>query len=484
MALPVVNTNEPGVKELIQGSVKEIANTIFAAANVSITAAAKAVTPSIPEMIGDITEDLRAGPVNRFSQGLEKLDKLLQNFGGDIKDYSAELAKFVDQREARIDKSEKTIRELRENNVKAEITSMGEINILSKFQIGLKEKELKAADEVIKKEIQNVEKKTKLVQEENGNTKDRRNSILKSQNTIIEKEKERTQLLEVLNRTEEEDKRGFFERLGDGINEYVPDGLSDVGSAFTEGLMQPINAVKDLGKMFGSILKFGKNLPKLLKGFAAGLMGALMAMIPYLLIAGAIVIALIALKKGFDLVVDNLDVIKQKLSDFGDAVMAIPGKIADFFSGIFTKVKNFFIDAINGVIDLINKFKPGKDIEKIAKDPVPSEADMTPGEQDSAFTAGNLDNTSVAEAQDNAFNVVPNTSDNEGEGFFSKFKNMFKSKPANNEYMPIDKQTQSGGNTIIDNSVKTANQSNTTQSTGLSSRNDDATIFRTSDVAV
>jgi len=484
MALPVVNTNEPGVKELIQGSVKEIANTIFAAANVSITAAAKAVTPSIPKMVADITEDLRAGPVNRFSQGLEKLDKLLQNFGGDIKDYSAELAKFVDQREARIDKSEKTIRELRENNVKAEMTNTGEINILSKFQIALKEKDLKIAEEAIAKEKDNIVEKTKLVQDEKGNTKDRRQSILKSQNTIIEKEKERTQLLEVLNRTEEEDKRGFFQRLGDDISEYVPDGLSDVGSAFTEGLMAPINAVKDLGKMFGSILKFGKNLPKMLKGFAAGLMGALMAMIPYLLIAGAIVIALIALKKGFDLVVDNLDVIKQKLSDFGDAIMAIPGKIADFFTGIFTKVKNFFIDAINGVIDLINKFKPGKDIEKIAKDPVPSEADMTPGEQDSAFTAGNLDNTSVAEAQDNAFNVVPNTSDNEGEGFFSKFKNMFKSKPANNEYMPIDKQTQSGGNTIIDNSVKTANQSNTTQSTGLSSRNDDATIFRTSDIAV
>jgi len=213
-------------------------------------------------------------------------------------------------------------------------------------------------------------------------------------------------------------------------------------------------------------------------------MGALIAMLPYLLIAGAIVIALIALKKGFDLVVDNLDVIKQKLSDFGDAVMAIPGKIADFFTGIFTKVKNFFIDAINGVIDLINKFKPGKDIEKIAKDPVPSEADMTPGEQDSAFTAGNLDNTSVAEAQDNAFNVVPNTSDNEGGGFFSKFKNMFKSKPANNEYMPISAQSQAGGSNIIDNSVKTVNQNNQTQSTGLSSRNDDATIFRTSDIAV
>ena len=55
---------------------------------------------------------------------------------------------------------------------------------------------------------------------------------------------------------------------------------------------------------------------------------------------------------------------------------------------------------------------------------------------------------------------------------------------ANNEYMPVDTQAQAGGSAIIDNSVKTVNQSNTTQSTGLSSRNDDATIFRTSDVAI
>ena len=191
-------------------------------------------------MVGDITEDLRAGPVNRFSQGLEKLDKLLQNFGGEIKDYSEELAKFVTQREARINKSETTIRELRENNVKAEISDMGEINILSKFEIQQKENELKAADKVIKTETKNVEKKTKLVQEENGNTKARRESILKSQNTIIEKEKERSQLLEVLNKTESDDKKTFREKFDDTIDTYVPDGLRDIGSAFTEGLTATI----------------------------------------------------------------------------------------------------------------------------------------------------------------------------------------------------------------------------------------------------
>ena len=470
MALPVVDINEPGVKELIQGSVKDIANTIFASASISITAAAKAVTPSIPEMVGDITEDLRAGPVNRFSQGLEKLDKLLQNFGGEIKDYSEELAKFVTQREARINKSETTIRELRENNVKAEISDMGEINILSKFEIQQKENELKAADKVIKTETKNVEKKTKLVQEENGNTKARRESILKSQNTIIEKEKERSQLLEVLNKTESDDKKTFREKFDDTIDTYVPDGLRDIGSAFTEGLTAPFTAIKDLGMMFGNMLKPLKMLPKLLKGFTVGLLGALAAMIPYLLIAAAIVVGLIALKKGFDLVVDNLDVIKEKLSNFADAVMEIPGQIADGFKTIFTKIQNFFIDAINGVIGLVNKI-PGIEIEKIERKELPGEADMTPGEQDAAFAAGNVDNTSVAEAQDNAFVLPPPTADN-GMTFMERMK----SSPVNNDYLPITSNPSSNSNAIIDNSVKTVNQNNTTQSMGISSRNDDVTI--------
>ena len=162
--------------------------------------------------------------------------------------------------------------------------------------------------------------------------------------------------------------------------------------------------------------------------------------------------------------------------------MAIPGKIADFFTGIFTKVKNFFIDAINGVIDLINKFKPGKDIEKIAKDPVPGEIDTTSGDQDAAFTAGNLDQrTNDIEANESG--LIPTAVD-EGPSFLDKLKGMFATSSGNNEYLPVSTTAPASSNAIIDNSVKTVNQNNTTQSIGISSRNDDATIFRTSDVAV
>ena len=484
MALPSVRYNFEGGKKEIAEMVTGIGKAIFTQARGSFEAAAKTVIPNVKQMVAEITEDLSAGPVDRFKNGLENLDKLINEFGVDLGKYSKDLADFLKLREEKSVQSEKTVNELRTQNIMAQVNEFGEVVILTKTQIEEQQNLLKEQNKEIKDSQKIIEQYSKIQQKGGELTEDQNQELVAANKKVIETTEQRTKTLETLNMTEAEDKRGFFQRLGDDISEYVPDGLSDVGSAFTEGLMQPINAVKDLGKMFGSILKFGKNLPKLLKGFTVGLMGALAAMVPYLLIAAAIVIGLIALKKGFDLVVENLDVIKQKLSDFGDAVMAIPGKISDFFKGIFVKIKNFFIDMINSVIGLLNDKLGflGVDIDKLEKEPVASEIDTTVGDQDAAFASGNLDQrTSDVESSESGL-VLPSTTDNEGGGFFSKFKNMFKSKPANNEYMPVETQAVTGGSTIIDNSVKSVNQNNQNQNLGISSRNDDVTI-RLSDAA-
>ena len=423
MALPVVDTNQPEVKELIKGSVKDIANTIFATASVSITAAAKAVTPSIPQMVADITDDLRAGPVNRFSQGLEKLDKLLQNFGGDIKDYSKELAKFVDQREARISKSEKTIRELRESNVKAEIGAMGEINILSQEEIRRREEAIETLNTQIKTDKEDLEIKRKLIQEQGvasgeGISKD----VVDSQNAIIEKEKERGKLLESLNKTEEDTSNdaqmSIRERASKFVDDYVPDQIRDIGGALIDGLMAPVNAVKDLGRFFGGLLKPLKALPKLFKGFIKGMMGALKTFTTFLLIGlavtlaiGAIVIGFIKLKEVIeenklkliafkdrimeipgqikDFFSEKFTALGESFSAFGEKVKAIPDKISEFFKGVFNTIQNFFIDAINGAIELINKIKPGKDIELLENVPMPASepAEIVPVENNGTVAA-------------------------------------------------------------------------------------------------
>ena len=480
MALPTTRYNFKGAKKETAEIVSSIGQAIFSQARISFEAASKAVVPDVASMVTEITDDLSAGPLDRFSDGLKKVDKLVNELGVDIGKYSKELGEFLQRRQEKSIVSEETVNQLRTQNIKAQVNEFGEVVILTKTQIEEQQNLLKEQNAEIKKSQKVIEDYSNIQKKGGELTAEQSQELVEANKNVIKTTEQRADTMASLNLTEAEDKRGFFQRLGDDISEYVPDGLSDVGSAFTEGLMAPINAVKDLGKMFGSILKFGKNLPKMLKGFAAGLMGALMAMIPYLLIAGAIVIALIALKKGFDLVVDNLDVIKQKLSDFGDAVMEIPGKISDFFTSIFAKIKNFFIDAINGVIGLLNKI-PGVEIEKIEKDPEGID-NSSVGDQDAAFTAGNLDQRTT-DVESNESGLVLNNTEESG-GFFSKFKNMFKSKPANNEYMPIDTQSQSGGGTIIDNSVKTVNQNNQNQNLGISTRNDDATIFRTSDIAI
>ena len=64
--------------------------------------------------------------------------------------------------------------------------------------------------------------------------------------------------------------------------------------------------------------------------------------------------------------------IGEAFNNFVEDVKAIPGKISDFFKKIFNKIQNFFIDLINGAIDLLNKV-PGVDIDKLENIPMPAD---------------------------------------------------------------------------------------------------------------
>jgi len=482
MALPNTRYNFAGGKKEVAEIVSGIGQAIFSQVTVSLNAAAKTVVPSVESMVANITEDLSAGPIDRFNEGLEKVDKLVNKMGVDLSMYSKDLNKFLQERTERARQSEETINQLRTQNIVAQVNKFGEVSILTKTEIEDQKKLLREQNVEIKDNKKIIEKYSKIQQKGGDLTEEQSAELVDANKKVIETTEKRTKTLETLNLTEADDTRSFRDKFDDTIDTYVPDGLRDIGSAFTEGLTAPFTAIKELGTGFMGMLKPLKLLPKMLMMFSTGVISAVISLAPFISIALAVVAAIIALVAAFLYVRKNFDEIREKLSNFGDAIMEIPGKISDFFTSIFAKIKNFFIDAINGVIGLLNKI-PGVEIEKIEKDPEGID-NSSVGDQDAAFSAGMLDNTSVTEAQDNAFNVVPNTSDNEGGGFFSKFKNMFKSKPANNEYMPIDTQSQSGGGTIIDNSVKTVNQNNQNQNLGISTRNDDATIFRTSDIAI
>jgi len=473
MALPSTRYNFKGGKKEVAEAVGEIGKAIFQQVNVSVESAAKMVVPNVADMVAEITEDIKSGSLIQFQEALKKIDTLVNKLGVDINQYSKELGEFLKLRQEKSIKSEETVNQLREKNIMAQVNQMGEVEILNKKQISEQEETLKSYNNEIRTAEKTIESLSKRQQKGRELTEDQQADLIKANNTLIETTEKRNQVLQTLNKQESEDTRTFRQKFGDSIDEYVPDGLRDIGSAFTEGLMAPFTAIKELGMLFGSLLKPLKALPKLLKGFMVGLIGALAAMLPYLLIVGAVVVAIIALKKGFDFLMDNLDTVKEKLGAFADAVMEIPGKIADFFKGIFAKIKNFFIDAINSVIELINKFKPGKDIALIEKEADPNSVDTT-------TISPATNNVEASEGAE----IVPTTpevsGETEGSSKLDMFKNMLKMlKPNNNELVPT-METNAGGTTIIDNSVKSANQNNTTQSIGMEVRNNDATMNRMS----
>jgi len=184
-----------------------------------------------------------------------------------------------------------------------------------------------------------------------------------------------------------------FGKLVDGINNTVNKSFNFITNGFKrfdkglkgvfDGVAKGFEIFKTKG-LTGSIKALGTFTKRIV---IAGL-SALLAFAPFLIVGlkvvaviGLVIAAFFLIKKAIEIFKENIDVIKErlgefienvknsfenlkvKLSDFGDKIMEIPGKIKDFFVDIFVTIKNFFIDSINSVIALINKIKPGKDIE-------------------------------------------------------------------------------------------------------------------------
>jgi len=304
MALPTLET--PENKGQVQEIISDIATAVFKSAKISMESAAKAVVPSVPEMVNEVLDDLKSGSIQKFNLAMDKLDKLVNKLGIDLRQYNKELANFAARREEKITKSEEKIQLLKEKNIIAEIEKSGDIKILSNRDIETKKDNLKLLEKNIAKLEKSIEKDRKLLQESDklktkaqANKKEEvKQNVLKLDDLKKQRETEKQILGE-----RGESQPGIIERgrerIGNFVDEYVPDPIANVGSAMVEGFMAPINAVKNLGKSFGELLKPLKLLKPLftgligsLKKFALGLKATIVSFLPFLAIAGLVVLAL------------------------------------------------------------------------------------------------------------------------------------------------------------------------------------------------
>jgi len=304
MALPTLET--PENKGQVQEIISDIATAVFKSAKISMESAAKAVVPSVPEMVNEVLDDLKSGSIQKFNLAMDKLDKLVNKLGIDLRQYNKELANFAARREEKITKSEEKIQLLKEKNIIAEIEKSGDIKILSNRDIETKKDNLKLLEKNIAKLEKSIEKDRKLLQESDklktkaqANKKEEvKQNILKLNNMKKERETEKQILGE-----RGEQQPGILQRgrenVSNFVEEYVPAPIADIGNMMVEGFMAPINAVKDLGKSFGQLLKPLKLLKPLftgligsLKKFALGLKASIVSFLPFLAIAGLVVLAL------------------------------------------------------------------------------------------------------------------------------------------------------------------------------------------------
>ena len=306
MALP--SLDNPADKGQVQEIVADIATAVFKSAKVSLESAAKMVVPSVPEMVDDVLEDLKSGSIQKFNLAMDKLDKLVNKLGIDLKQYNKELANFAARREEKIIKSEEKIQTLKEKNVIAEITKAGDIKVLSNREIQVRKDNLDILENNIKKLEKTLDKDRKIVQETNKlNTtaqSNKKEEIKQNAVKLDEMKKTRDKEKEVLGERGEE-QPGIIQRVSGGMDtvaDYLPDQLVEIGSAFKEGLMAPFTAIQELGQQFGQLLKPLKLLRPLFKGivgrlkkFAAGLMASVVAMLPYIGIAALVAVALVGL---------------------------------------------------------------------------------------------------------------------------------------------------------------------------------------------
>jgi len=310
MALP--SLDNPADKGQVQEIVADIATAVFKSAKVSLESAAKMVVPSVPEMVDDVLEDLKSGSIQKFNLAMDKLDKLVNKLGIDLKQYNKELANFAARREEKIIKSEEKIQTLKEKNIIAEITKTGDIKILSNREIEARKDNLDILENNIKKLEKTLEKDRKIVQETNKlNTtaqSNKKEEIKQNAVKLEEMKKTRDAEKEVLGERGEQ-QPGIIQRVSGGLDnvaEYIPDQLLEIGNTFKEGLMAPFNAIKDLGMQFGQLLKPLKLLKPLftglvagLKKFTASLAASVIAFLPYLAIGALVIGALFALYQAF-----------------------------------------------------------------------------------------------------------------------------------------------------------------------------------------
>lgn len=291
--------------KISKDQLKSLAVSIVDSIGKSIQSSADAViVPNRVDFLQELQTAFDSGIVDNVETAINKLSKIIGDMSTDFGTFSdvidqklvQSLKDFTQSRED----ANREVEKLRKENVIAETKIIktqeqfkyGAI-VLTQRQILEKQKEIISEEKQLQADDKQYQKDLKEYQK-------RYRADSRTANKLAERKQQLIQRREDINiRKEElnvEGEKGFLEK----VSENTPDTLKEMGRLFTESLMAPVTAIKNVGQIF---IDLGKGAIKLIKLFAtmatqlvktvASLVAAtasfLATSIPFLLIGAAII---------------------------------------------------------------------------------------------------------------------------------------------------------------------------------------------------
>ena len=171
---------ETNAVDQTQSAIDKLGKSIMEKASMSIQGATKAIIPNIPKMINELTMDLEKGPINSFTKVIVKLEKMVESLGLDLRSYNEDLADMLQQREQKAVESEKTVADLRQQNIIARVNKeTKEVEVLTRSQIRIEEKLMKKQTDRIAVLQKSLEKDRRALQEKDKLSNQEKNVVRK-----------------------------------------------------------------------------------------------------------------------------------------------------------------------------------------------------------------------------------------------------------------------------------------------------------------
>ena len=328
LGTPTTKVGDADVKK----EITRLANTIIKSSTDGLKSATQTVVGNVPQMIADLTKQIESGPVDNFAIAMNKLVKLVDKLGINLKDYNKKLGKMVDKARGTQEKLQQELHELREKGFRVEIDEKTNTikwltekdTQIREQQIIDNEKQIKHLEEVRRIELEN-QMEEKLAKGED--TTELQAQRIKNEDDIQEL------------REKNEDKK-----LAAKGGKRVDTGFSgnDQGFGKIAELKEAFMIVPDtIAEVFGGFKNIGKVLTKSFAGFFAAPMKTIKKV--FGAIANVFKIARVAIALKVMGVIMVLQWIAEKLGAIGGVFKKIWAAITGFFKKIGDWFKNSWL---------------------------------------------------------------------------------------------------------------------------------------------